>query len=438
MRIRVISVLVIVTAWFAWIAPTLAGESGSDSKLLYALIVTRHGVRSPLASQTKPLEPYAAEPWPQWNVPPGYLTPHGKQQMTLMGEYYRARFIHEGLLSGDPTADARHVYFRSDSDERTIETARGLAAAILPGIAIDPHARPNEKLDPLFRPAQVPVGPLDRDLGVASVLGRIGGDADAIVQSNAAVFHTLEQVLVGEAGQVPANKTALASLPNAVGRGAGDHTVNIAGALQVAEAAVDVLLLEYGEGMPANKVGWGRLTPERLTQLLTLHSLYFELGQGSSYPAMAQGSNLASHILASLEQAATGHADAAAFGTPQQKLVIVTGHDTNIANLGGLFGLTWWLPETPRNPLLPGGALVFELRERRRDHQRIVCLSYVAQTFAQMRELTKLTPENPPVVAPIFIPGASETTDHFGAPLSRFVELAHRVINPAFVVPDPN
>ncbi len=438
MRVRVTSVLVIITAWFAWIAPTIAGESSSDSELRYVLILTRHGVRSPLMSQTKPLESYAAEPWPQWSVPPGYLTPHGKQQMTLMGEYYRARFIHEGLLSGDPTADARHVYFRSDSDERTIETARGLAAAILPGIQIDPHARPNEKLDPLFRPAQVPLGPLDRNLGAASVLGRIGGNADRLIQSNAAVFHTLEQVLVGEAGQVPANKTALASLANGVGRGTGDHTVSISGTLQVAEAAVDVLLLEYGEGMPPDKVGWGRLTPERLTQLLTLHSLYFELGQASSYPAMAQGSNLASHILASLEQAASGQANPAAFGSPDQKLVIVTGHDTNLANLGGLFGLTWWLPETPRNPLLPGGALVFELRERRSDHQQIVCVSYVAQTFQQMRELTKLTPENPPVIAPIFIPGASEATDHFGAPLHRFVELAHEVINPAFVLTDPN
>lgn len=438
MRVRVFSILVIVTASFAWIAPTAAAESGDDSQLLYALILTRHGVRSPLTSQTKPLDPYVAEPWPQWSVPPGYLTPHGKQQMTLMGEYYRARFIHERLLTGDPAADARHVYFRSDSDERTIETARGLAAAILPGIEIDPHARPNEKLDPLFRPAQVPVGPLDRNLGVASVLGRIGGNPDAVVQSNAAAFHTLEQVLVGEAGQVPANKTALGGLANAVERGTRDHTVNIVGALQVAEAAVDVLLLEYGEGMPADRVGWGRLTPARLTELLTLHSLYFELAQGSSYPAMAQGSNLASHLLASLEQAASGRPNPAAFGPPDQKLVIVTGHDTNLANLGGLFGLTWWLPETPRNPLLPGGALVFELRERRRDHQRIVCVSYVAQTFEQMRTLTKLTPENPPVIAPIFIPGASETTDHFGAPLSRFVELAHRVINPAFVLADPN
>lgn len=418
--------------------PAFATDTSNASELKFALILTRHGVRSPLASQTQALEKFAAEAWPKWEVPAGYLTPHGKEQMTLMGRYYRERFVSERLLTGDAERDAAHVYFRSDSDQRTIETARGLSAALLPGMTIDPHARPEEKVDPLFRPVSVPVGPLDRQLAIASVLGRIGGDPANVVLGNRAAFLALQQVLVGESGRVPAGKTPVLELPSEVGPGKRDHSVNFDGSLQVAESIVDVLLLEYGDGMPLDQVGWGRVTRERLTQLLTLHSLFFELAQASSYPARAQGSNLASHILASLEQAATGKADPQAFGTPDQKLVVVVGHDTNIANLGGLFGLNWWLPETARNPVLPGGAMLFELRERLRDHQLLVYVSYVAQSFDQMRNLTPLTLTAPPAVAQIFVPGASDADSGYGAPLTKFAAMARRAIDPAFVVADPN
>src|SRR6266481_8921923 len=48
----------------------------ADYELLSAVIVSRHGVRSPTAV-TPPLASIAADPWPRWPVPPGYLTPRG-------------------------------------------------------------------------------------------------------------------------------------------------------------------------------------------------------------------------------------------------------------------------------------------------------------------------------------------------------------------------
>jgi 4-phytase/acid phosphatase len=419
---------------------TFAGatEAPSELDLRYAVVVTRHGIRSPLPAQTEALERFAAAPWPKWSVPPGELTPHGRRQMKLVGQYYRERFVHEGLLTGNPEQDVRLIHFRSDSDERTIATTRGLAAAMIPGQTIDPHARAGEKPDPLFRPAQIPIGPIDRQLGIASVLGRMGGNADNVVFANRRAFSVLQQVLVGESGVVPSGKSAVLDVPTQLTPGTRDHTVNFSGPLQIGESAVDVLLLEYSEGLPLDQVGWGRVTPERLTELSTLHSLFFELAQGSHYPARVQASNLASHILASLEQAATGEPNPHAFGGPGQKLVVVVGHDTNIATLGGLLGLTWWLPGAQRDPLLPGGALVFELRERRSDHALFVCIAYVAPTLQQTRDLTPLTLQNPPAQSPIFIPGASEARAHYAAPLPQFTALARRVIDPAFVVADPN
>jgi 4-phytase/acid phosphatase len=432
---RLLPLLAIVAAVGFVHAATAAAED--DSELKCVVILTRHGVRAPLDSQMN-FGRYAAEPWPEWEVPAGHLTPHGHQHMALMGEYYRQLLTQQGLLSGDAKTDAPRIYLRADNDERTIATARELGTSLVPGRTLPVVAHPEAKTDPLFRPMKIPLGHPDRVLGAADVLGRIGGNPAILEQANQAAFTTLEHVLLGESDKVPPGKSTVFDRPASVTAGNSDHTVNFQGPLQLAESMVDVFMLEYADGMPMDKVGWGRLTPARLTELIQLHSLFFELAQGSFYPSQAQGSNLVSHILATLGQAASGQPNPQAFGTPSQKVVVIVGHDTNLINVGSLLGASWWLPGTHRNPVLPGGALVFELRERRRDHQKIVCTYYVSQTLEQMRNLTPLSLEHPPAIAPIFLSGCSEADARFSAPFPKFSALLSRAIDPQFVVSNPN
>ena len=408
-----------------------------DSDLRLVVMVTRHGVRSPLYGD-KELGKYAAQPWPQWSVPKGYLTPHGKEQMILMGAYYRALYKAEGLLTGDTTADQAHVFFRTDSDQRTVVTAHDLAAGLLPGAQIDPHARlPIDAIDPMFRAIKLPIGRPDRLLGAAAVLGRLGQDPAALTQACAPEFAMLHRVLFGDSPIAP-DKMDVRNLTTAVNPGTDDRTVNVEGSLRTAMQVTDNLMLEYAEGMPMQDVGWGRITPSDLTQLIRLHSLYFGLTNGTFYPAQVQGSNLASHILQTIGQAVSGQANPGAFGSPQHKLIVIVAHDSNIINLAGLMGLEWWLPGTQANPVLPGGALIFELRQRRSDQQFTVRTYYLSQSLAQTRNLDPLTLQKPPGRAPVFIPGCSEATTGFDAPLPRFQSLLHRVIDPAFVLPSPN
>ena len=92
----------------------LASARADELKL--AIILSRHGVRTPLETNEK-MAAYAAQPWPKWEVPPGIQTPRGNQLIALMGDYYRARFQRSGLLSGDPAVDGPLVYIRADSDD---------------------------------------------------------------------------------------------------------------------------------------------------------------------------------------------------------------------------------------------------------------------------------------------------------------------------------
>src|SRR5215467_14154295 len=48
--------------------------------------------------RTAQLHRYSAKPWPEWGVPAGYLTPHGRRLMNLFGAYDRAYFLEKGLF----------------------------------------------------------------------------------------------------------------------------------------------------------------------------------------------------------------------------------------------------------------------------------------------------------------------------------------------------
>jgi len=82
----------------------------SAASLRLVVVVSRHGVRSP--TDPGEMTPYSARPWPAWQTPPGYLTPHGATLMTAFGASYRAGYAAAGLLgaAGCPAADSVFVW----------------------------------------------------------------------------------------------------------------------------------------------------------------------------------------------------------------------------------------------------------------------------------------------------------------------------------------
>ena len=384
MNSKIIVLFFLFTGLF--LSPLRADDSTSELRLV--IIVTRHGVRSPTANAGQAaLGKYAAEPWPNWGVPVGHLTEHGKRQMQLMGAYYRSLYVRQGLLSGHPDQDASHMVFRADSEQRTIETARDLAAGLVPGGKVEVQARAEDGFDPLFHPLEARVGHPDPALAVAAVRGRLGDQPAAVLAACAPALATLERVLCGGNGTVPAGKASVADLPiEVVPDGKSPGLVTITGPLLIGQRCTEIFLLEYAEGMPLADVGWGRVNPRVLTELMRLHSVGFDLTEGTFYIAQEKASNLASHIGRTLEQAVKRAPVSGALGNPDTRLVVLAGHDTNLRNIAGLLGLSWWLDGTQREPTLPGGALVFELRRSRDDGRYSVRTIYVSQTLERGAE----------------------------------------------------
>lgn len=420
---------VLMAAGPAWTAPEASGD-----ELRLAIVLTRHGVRAPLLSN-EAMASFALQPWPAWEVKPGIQTPHGNQLIALMGDYYRARFQSEGALSGDPSVDGPRLYVRADNDQRTIETGRILAKAMVQVGEPDVHALPDGTVDPLFRPVKAHVGNPDAALAAASVLGRMGGDPANLERAYASQLSELKGILFGPAGPGPDSAFSARSI---VAPGRKSFLVEFSGPFLAALECTDAFVLEYADGKPLPEVGWGKVDGKVMTDLLSLHELFFNMVERTRYPAQVGASNLASHILDTMEQSATGEIVPGAIGPPGERIVVLVGHDTNIANLGGLFDMDWCVDGTQLDPQLPGGALVLELWKRGgQGGAFFVRTSYVVQTLDQMREATPLSLGNPPARAPIFVPGCSGAGPDYDAPFASFVRQARRVIDPAFITPEP-
>ena len=88
------------------------------------------------------------------------------------------------------------------------------------------------------------------------------------------------------------------------------------------------------------------------------------------------------------------------------KLTVLVGHDTNIADLGGLLDLHWKVPSYPRDDPPPGGALGFEVLADASGKQ-FVRAFYRSQTMDQVRELQPLSAANAPAYEYLPIPGCA-------------------------------
>ncbi len=434
-----LSVFVLAVVLGACISPLMARNlSAREPKLKFAVILTRHGVRSPIWTPEK-LNAYSSDPWPSWGVPPGNLTPQGSKLMTLFGSYYRLYFSAAGLLHAAGCEDAGHIRIRAGAEQRTRETGRSLAAGMMPGCSVEVQTVSDEK-DPLFSPLAAGIGKPDRVLAAASISGRIGANPNALVGVYRHVFDTMREVLFGcvpDASCPAENKPGKQSLlkqPSAVEVGKGDHAAELQGPLRTGSTLAEDFSLEYSNGMEGKDLGWGRLDSAKLMELMRLHAAYADLVRQTQYVARLQGSNLLSHVLRTMEQALGNSPIRGSLSKPGDRVLILVGHDTNISNVAGMLGISWLQDGYQRDDTPPGGALVFELWQQP-SGEFAVSTYYVAQSLAQMRKALPLTLDLPPLKSPIFVPGCSTADDKMTCTWKAFQRTVENAVDPAFVKP---
>ncbi len=393
------------------------------STLRAVVIVSRHGVRSPISPAR--VAAFAAQPWPAWDVPNGYLTHHGYRLMVLMGAYYRALYAAQGLFPTAGCPAANGIYFYADVDERTKQTARALAQGIAPNCGVAVHAAPGTR-DPFFYPLPEKKR-TDSATAMAALQGSIGDDPSAILSAYALPLARLESVLGCAHGEC----TQISDVPSIVRGSDFGGLPYVAGGVAVATTAVDNLELEYANGFPDAQTGWGRLDERTLESLLPLLHLGFILDRGEPYAARSEGSNILFHVLATIDQAATGRRNTQTRAPLRTRFADFVGHDTTIFDIATILRLHWFLRGYQRDDLPPGGALAFEVRVPANGGEPFVDTYFMTQSLNQMRYATRLTPHTPPERVPVFVPGCPS----LDCPLSDFDRAVSSSIDRAYVFP---
>ena len=431
----------LVLSFFCILPPAqlaCAQAPASDAHLELVIVLSRHGVRSPLSAQAD-LDKFSAAPWPTWNVAPGILTAHGYQLMKMFGTWDRMKFAGEGLLAPSGCADAEHVTILADNDERTRETSRALSEGMFPGCNVSVHSQSDGVIDPLFNPRKANVGNPDPALAAAAIAGRIGGDPANLTEAYRPQLATLDRILSG-CGHSPSNphRTSIFDVPAGPKAGSGDSTFEARGPVFSSSTLAENLLLEYTQGMSDADTGWGCVDGPTLRFVMQANIAAWNYNDRTPAIARTNASNLLEHIRATLEQRvigqrATGNPVPGAVSKPGDRLVILVGHDSNIVAVAGALGINWVLDgRTDDTP--PGGALIFELW-RSATTGPFVRVAFTTQTLEQMRKSEPLTLANPPAEAPIFVPACSRAD--FSCTWDSFSAAMRQATDPAYVSPLP-
>lgn len=352
------------------------------------VMLMRHGVRPPTKNPPMPAGT-AAQDWPDWPGPPGWLTPHGAKAVTALGAWDGARARRLGLLpaSGCPANGAVRVV--TDSDQRTIATGDAWLSGLAPGCAIANEHKPQDEPDPVFSAIETGLGRIDVARANAELNAAVGaGGMAALDKREKPLLDRLDAILCGK----PAKKSCgVGHEASGLVPAQADKRPKLSGALDRASTAAQILLLQYAQGKEPKNVGWGRAGAADIKALSAFHALEFNL---LARPPHVAAANLAG-ILPILKSGLEGPI----------KLTMVSGHDTNVANLGGLFGLHWQVPGIAADDPSPGGAILIERLGDGKGNAYVRAL-FRSQTLEQIRSAAALGP-NAPYRAVMPIPGCT-------------------------------
>ena len=395
-------------------------------ELVSTVALSRHGVRSPIAG-TPALATFATDPWPSWPVPSGHLTPRGAELAKLLGAYYREYYAAQGLLPAGGCPPAGRVVAWADVAQRTLVTAQSLLDGMFPGCNFTPGSLTSAEIDPLFHPTRAGVCKLDPARARRSVMGAEGGSLASLRRTLRTEIAAMQSVLkccqpaLCRAAGVNA-PCSLRDLPTAIVP-ADSGNVRLSGPISIGSTASEIFLLEYAEGFPERQVAWGRAsTPQAIRPLLKLHAAQFDLIERTPYLAARQGSALMDRILSTLQRAVDTS------GTKAPVFTLLVGHDTNLANIGGMLGLRWSLPSYLANETPPAGAMHFDLLRDRETQAHAIRIRYVAQTPDQMHRMVPLNLALPPETAVVQIDRCKAIEDGI-CPWNEFVKVADRAID---------
>ena len=396
--------LTLILALALLLTGAAVAESAADEgyTLDRVVVLSRHNIRSPLSGSGSLLGDITPHEWFEWTSNPSELSLRGAMLETLMGQYFRLWLEDEGLFPENYQPAEGAVRFYANAKQRTLATARYFSAGLLPvaEVPIESHAE-YDTMDPTFEPslnfvteeyAEAAVEQIAEKGGVAGLDGIRAGLQDAIaLLMDVADMADSEAYQAGTYGDLLEDGTTI--------KLEAGKEPSMSSPIKTATSVADALTFQFYEMADDRAAAFGHeLTIEDWRKLHTIVDTY----TGMLFETPLLCVNVANPLLKEIRSELTAEG---------RQFSFLCGHDSNVASVLAALGVEeYLLPDTVEQHTPIGVKLTFS-RWLDGNGEARWTVELVYQDTDQLRGLTPLSLDAPPVRYPLHFEGVEEDAD---------------------------
>ena len=387
-------------------SPAAAEELSSAEKqytLDKVVILSRHNIRSPMSGSGSLLSEITPHTWFPWTSKPSELSLRGSALETIMGNYFRLWLESEGLFPENYRPEDGAVRFYSNAKQRTIATSTCFSAGLLPvwDTPIETHAE-YDTMDAVFSPVLHFVTPAYAQ-DVISQIKEVGGDAglegihaqlsDALsLLMDVTDMEESESYKSGTYGSLLDGETEfILEL---------DKEPRMNSPIRTGVSLADALTLQYYEEPDAEKAAFGHtLTEDDWRLMHNIVDTYTDL----LFAMPLTSVNLAHPLLEEIRSELLAEG---------RKFSFLCGHDSNIASVLGALGVKEYSLHDTVEPKTPIGVKLVLARYLNENQEAFYTVRLVYQSTEQLRNLSLLSLDHPPMEQFLEFTGVETTPDH--------------------------
>ena len=375
-------------------------------QLKEAVVLSRHNIRSPLSGPGSALGEMTPHEWTDWTAGTSELTLRGGVLETEMGQYFRKWAVDAGLFPENyvPTADDLNVI--ANSMQRCIATAQYFTSGFMPvgGVEVNHRFTPS-KMDPLFNPQLTKVSPEFIELAMQQI-NAMGGKKGlkGVNEKLAPDYALMMDVLdVKDSPLAKQDDPLLEAFDNydtqVVFEKFKEPSLAPGSALKELNAASDAFILQYYEQPDSLKAAFGhKLTRKDWERLAHVKDVY----QDVLFTAPIVATNVAYPLVQYMYDE---------LRSPDRKFTFLVGHDSNISSVATALGIdAYELPNAIEKQTPIGSKIVIE-KFLGADGQEYADINIVYQSVDQLKNMSLLDLDNPPMIYPLSLKGVEKNAD---------------------------
>lgn len=342
-----------------------------DYQLEQVLVLSRHGIRTPLSRALHFLQTITPKPWPVWDVAPGHLTLKGGLIEACLGQDL-LRWANQHALP----MNNQSTLIYSNSLQRTIATAQSFNSGAFAGLNIPiQHRYDNDQMDPIFDPKftsddKVFFNSVKQQIAAATPYS---DGLDALNQRFKPAYERLADMLDYRNSEIfKQYQCGFSELPSKIYLSKNEEP-SLWGPLQIAAVVVDTFTLQYYSDLALQDVAWGKMTQAADWQMLSdIKNQYMNIMFASPLIARHVSRPLRNHINQLFDQ--------------PYSFIFLAGHDSNIASLLCAWQFEHYdLPFQYETTPISGKVLFQRWRHRRSGEQKFKA-EYYYLPFTELRE----------------------------------------------------